>query len=175
MRIQFAEKSCIFTLLSTRKRRILEFTVHHTGSTKNIQDLRNFAHFAHETPSEKHKKEPLSYENGSFSKSAPNRNRTCIFSSAGILGSCLFECFIVGETRIVKNVISHVSKKCPFSENGLFSPLWQFGGKACYNLAKVFSEYAVRAVKSSVKIGGKVIIRESLTTFKCLFSNLHMF
>ena len=62
--------------MSTRKRRILEFTVHHTGSTKNIQDLRNFAHFAHETPSEKHKKEPLSYENGSFSKSAPNRNRT---------------------------------------------------------------------------------------------------
>ena len=106
---------------------------------------------------------------------APNRNRTCIFSSAGILGSCLFGCFIVGETRIVKNVISPVSKKCPFSENGLFSPLWQFGGKACYNLAKVFSEYAVRAVKSSVKIGGKVIIRESLTTFKCLFSNLHMF
>ena len=52
------------------------------------------------------------------SKSAPNRNRTCIFSSAGILGRCLFECFIVGETRIVKNVISHVSKKCPFSENG---------------------------------------------------------
>ena len=55
------------------------------------------------------------------------------------------------------------------------SPLWQFGDKACYNLAKVFSEYAVRAGKSSVKIGGKVIIRESLTTFKRLFSNLHMF
>lgn len=36
----------------------------------------NFAHFAHETSSEKHKKEPLSSENGLSSILAPNRNRT---------------------------------------------------------------------------------------------------
>ena len=37
------------------------FTVHHKGSTKNIQDLRNFAHFAHfaqKTPTRKYKKKP---------------------------------------------------------------------------------------------------------------------
>ena len=58
VRIQFAEKSCIFTLLSTRKRRILVFTVHHRGSTNNIQDLRNFAHFAQKVSTRKYKKKP---------------------------------------------------------------------------------------------------------------------
>ena len=30
--------------------------MYHTGSTNNIQDLRNFAHFAQKTPSRKYKK-----------------------------------------------------------------------------------------------------------------------
>ena len=69
-------------------------------------------------------------------------------------------------------------KSVHFLKMGSFSHSARLFGNleaACYNLAKVFSEYAVRAGKFSVKIGGKVIIRESLTTFKCLFSNLHMF
>ena len=85
------------------------------------------------------RKNPLSTENGYILRRAPNRNRTCIFSSAGILGRCLFECFIVGETRIVKNVISHVSKKCPFSENGLFSPF----GNLETRLAITWLKYSV--------------------------------
>ena len=44
--------------LSTRKRRILAFAVHHTGSTNNIQDFANFAHFAQKTPTRKYKKKP---------------------------------------------------------------------------------------------------------------------
>ena len=34
------------------------FTVHHRGSTKNIQDLRNFAHFAQKVSTMEYKKKP---------------------------------------------------------------------------------------------------------------------
>ena len=40
------------------KEKIQAFTVHHTGSTKNIQDLRNFAHFAQKVSTRKYKKKP---------------------------------------------------------------------------------------------------------------------
>lgn len=46
----------IFELYRRETQRKPALTVHHTGATKNIQDLRNFAHFANETPLEKHKK-----------------------------------------------------------------------------------------------------------------------
>ena len=50
---------------------ILAFTVHHTGSTKNIQDLRNLAHFAQKTLSRKYKKKPaIDGERVSFEKCA---------------------------------------------------------------------------------------------------------
>ena len=45
----------IYTFVD-EKRRILAFTVHHTGSTKNIQDLRNFAHFAQKVSTREYKK-----------------------------------------------------------------------------------------------------------------------
>ena len=38
--------------------RKLAFTVHHTGSTNNIQDLRNFAHFAQKVSTREYKKKP---------------------------------------------------------------------------------------------------------------------
>ena len=40
------------------KEKIQAFTVHHTGSTKNIQDLRNFAHFAQKVSTREYKKKP---------------------------------------------------------------------------------------------------------------------
>ena len=38
--------------------KIKALTIHHKGSTNNIQDLRNFAHFAQKTPTRKYNNYP---------------------------------------------------------------------------------------------------------------------
>ena len=53
------QKSRVYLHFCRREtQRKLAFTVHHTGSTKNIQDLRNFAHFAQKVSTRKYKKKP---------------------------------------------------------------------------------------------------------------------
>ena len=53
------QKSRVYLHFCRREtQRKLAFTVHHRGSTKNIQDLRNFAHFAQKVSTRKYKKKP---------------------------------------------------------------------------------------------------------------------
>ena len=53
------QKSRVYLHFCRREtQRKLAFTVHHRGSTNNIQDFANFAHFAQKTPSRKYKKKP---------------------------------------------------------------------------------------------------------------------
>ena len=60
--------------------RKLAFTVHHTGSTKNIQDLRNFAHFAQKVSTREYKKKPaLDGERVYFEKCAQQESNLYSF------------------------------------------------------------------------------------------------
>ena len=53
------QKSRVYLHFCRREtQRKLAFTVHHRGSTKNIQDLRNFAHFAQQVSTREYKKKP---------------------------------------------------------------------------------------------------------------------